>query len=72
MSVRFNSPHALSDLAYFFPIPAQMEPNDKLFLLGSMRLARKSLSYAYVEIGSFLGGSYTVPDGSGMQNGFVD
>jgi len=59
MSASFDSPHALSDLAYFFPIPAQMTPNDKLFLLGSMRLARKTLSYAYVEIGSFLGGSLT-------------
>jgi hypothetical protein len=36
-----------------------MSANDKLFLLGSMRLVRKKGSYAYIEIGSFLGGSLT-------------
>jgi predicted O-methyltransferase YrrM len=55
----FNSPHALSDLANLFPISSQTSANDKLFLLGSMRLAHKTGSYAYLEIGSFLGGSLT-------------
>jgi hypothetical protein len=59
MQDRFNSPHALSDLEHFFPTPSQTSANDKLFLLGSMRLARKTGSYAYLEIGSFRGGSLT-------------
>jgi len=59
MQDRFNSPHALSDLANLFPVPSQTSVDDKLFLLGSMRLARKKGSYAYLEIGSFLGGSLT-------------
>jgi hypothetical protein len=53
----FNSPHTLSDLANLFPISSQTSANDKLFLLGAMRLAHKTGSYAYLEIGSFLGGS---------------
>lgn len=59
MHDQFNSPHALSDLANLFPISSQTSASDKLFLLGSMRLARKTQSYAYLEIGSFLGGSLT-------------
>jgi hypothetical protein len=59
MHDRFDSPHALSDLANLFPIPSQTSENDKLFLLESMGLARKTGSYAYLEIGSFLGGSLT-------------
>jgi hypothetical protein len=56
---RFDATHALSDLEHFFPIPSQTSSIDKLFLLGSMRLARKKGSYSYVEIGSFRGGSLT-------------
>jgi hypothetical protein len=59
MHDRFNSPHGVSDLDYFFPAPSQTSANDKLFLLGSMRLAHKTESYAYLEIGSFRGGSLT-------------
>jgi len=59
MHDRFDVPPALSDLANLFPISSQTLPNDKLFLLGSMRLARKTGSYAYLEIGSFQGGSLT-------------
>src|SRR5216683_7177427 len=59
MHDRFNSLPALSDLANLFPISSQTSANDKLFLLGSMRLARKTGSYAYLEIGSFRGGSLT-------------
>ena len=56
---RFDTAHGLSDLAYFFPIPSQTSSIEKLFLLGSMRLARRMRSYTYVEIGSFRGGSLT-------------
>jgi predicted O-methyltransferase YrrM len=59
MHDHFDSPHAVSDLANLFPVPSQTSSNDKLFLLGSMRLARKTRSYAYLEIGSFRGGSLT-------------
>jgi hypothetical protein len=59
MTVDFDSPHTPSDLSYFFPLPSQTLPNDKLFLLSSMRLARKTQSYTYLEIGSFRGGSLT-------------
>ncbi len=54
-----NSPHELSELADLFPIPSQTSINDKLFLLGSIRLARDTGAYAYLEIGSLLGGSLT-------------
>jgi len=47
------------DIANLFPISSQTSPNDKLFLLGTMQLARTMGSYAYLEVGSFLGGSLT-------------
>src|SRR3974390_2702444 len=55
--MRFDTSHTLSDLPDFFPIASQSTPDDKLFLLGAMRLARNAGRYSYVEIGSFLGGS---------------
>jgi len=59
MHDHFDSPHSISDLANFFPVVSQTSSSDKLFLLGSMRLVRKTSSYAYLEIGSFRGGSLT-------------
>jgi hypothetical protein len=55
--MRFDTSHTLSDLPDFFPIASQSTPDDKLFLLGAMRLARNAGRYSYMEIGSFLGGS---------------
>jgi hypothetical protein len=47
------------DLAKEFPIKSQTSPSDKVALL-TLRTALQALpSYAYVEIGSFLGGSLT-------------
>jgi predicted O-methyltransferase YrrM len=48
--------HNLSDLG-FFPIPSQTSRNDRLLLLGLMRLGRSKGTYKYLEIGSFRGGS---------------
>jgi hypothetical protein len=56
---RFDSPHTVSDLEYFFPVPSQTSSTEKLFLLGAMRLVRKTGAYNYLEIGSFRGGSLT-------------
>ena len=54
---RFDAPHTVSDLEYFFPVVSQTSSSDKLFLLGTMRLVRNTGAYNYVEIGSFRGGS---------------
>jgi hypothetical protein len=56
---RLTKPATSSDLAHFFPIGSQTSPNDKLCLLGALRLIRQRGSYGYVEIGSFRGGSLT-------------
>src|SRR5688572_21630354 len=46
------------DLDAIFPIKSQTSVSDKIFLLGAQRLVREHVSpYAYLEIGSFLGGS---------------
>ena len=58
-TARFDIDHTVSDLAPLFPITSQTSPEDKLCLLGAMRLVRRSGSYAYLEIGSFRGGSLT-------------
>ncbi len=59
MNDRFDISHTSTDLVYFFPAWCQTTPNDQLFLLGAMRLARKIGNYSYLEIGSFRGGSLT-------------
>ena len=47
-----------NDLALLFPIESQSSPRDKEFLLAAQRLmADVAPRYAYLEIGSFLGGS---------------
>jgi hypothetical protein len=46
------------DLDAVFPIKSQTSISDKIFLLGAQRLVREQAApYAYLEIGSFLGGS---------------
>ena len=57
-----DKPHSsreMADIESLFPIPSQTSTNDKLFLLGSIQLARSTNGYAYLEIGSLLGGSLT-------------
>ena len=56
---RLTRPASSADLAYLFPIGSQTSENDKICLLGAIRLIREGGSYAYVEIGSFRGGSLT-------------
>jgi predicted O-methyltransferase YrrM len=58
MFVLPDSPTA-AEMGTLFPIHSQTPTNDMLCLLGAMRLARRSGSYSYLEIGSFLGGSLT-------------
>jgi hypothetical protein len=48
-----------TEMGSLFPITSQTSTNDKLCLLGGMRLARRSGVYSYLEIGSFRGGSLT-------------
>jgi Methyltransferase domain len=48
-----------AEVGPLFPIESQTSLNDKLCLLGGMRLARRSGSYSYLEVGSFRGGSLT-------------
>jgi hypothetical protein len=48
----------MENLADEFPIESQTSPTDKLALLQVRNILRKNLaSYAYLEIGSFMGGS---------------
>ena len=48
-----------TEMGVLFPITSQTSMNDKLCLLGGMRLARRSGGYSFLEIGSFRGGSLT-------------
>jgi hypothetical protein len=69
---RFDTTHTVSDLEYFFPIVSQTSSIDKLFLLGTMRLVRNTGAYNYLEIGSFRGGSFAIPDGPSLRNNIID
>lgn len=47
------------DLGASFPIESQTSDSDKAFLLCAMDVMRFRAAYAYVEVGSYLGGSLT-------------